>query len=70
MRPRQLGGLLLAVGAALALIGLGAIAEDLWPDGEISAASLLLDLLLFVVPGLVLMGIGAKVGRARERRTR
>ena len=59
MRPRRLGGLLLAVGAALALIGLATIAEDLWPDGEISPASLLLDLLLFVVPGLVSMGIGA-----------
>ena len=70
MRPRQLGGLLLVAGGALALIGLAAIAEDLWPDGEISGASLLLDLLLFVVPGLVLMGIGAKLGRARERRTR
>jgi hypothetical protein len=62
-RQRQVGGVVLAVGAVLVVIGLSAIAADLWPDGEITGASFLIDVLLFVLPGLVAMGIGARIGR-------
>jgi 3-oxoacyl-(acyl-carrier-protein) synthase len=36
---RRLGGVVLAFGAGLVLISLGAIAADLGPDGEITGAS-------------------------------
>jgi hypothetical protein len=65
IRRRQLGGFVLAVGALLVVIGLGVIAADLWPDGAITGASFLVDVLLFVLPGLVAMGIGARIGRSR-----
>ena len=62
-RRRQVGGVVLAVGAVLVVIGLREIATDLWPDGEITGASFLVDVLLFVLPGLMAMGIGARIGR-------
>jgi hypothetical protein len=67
-RSRQFGGFVLVVGAVLVMIGLGAIAADLWPDGEITGASFLVDVLLFVLPGLVAMGVGARIGRSRDAR--
>jgi hypothetical protein len=67
-RSRQFGGFVLVVGAVLVMIGLGAIAADLWPDGEITGASFLADVLLFVLPGLVAMGVGARIGRSRDAR--
>jgi hypothetical protein len=51
---RLIGGLLLAV-----------IAADLWPDGAITGADFLRDVLVFIVPGLVAMWAGAKIGRRR-----
>ena len=67
-RSRQFGGFVLAVGAVLVMVGLAAIAADLWPDGEITGASFLVDVLLFVLPGLVAMGVGARIGRSRDAR--
>ena len=68
IRRRRLGGVVLAVGAGLVVIGLGAIAADLWPDGEITGASFLVDVLLFVLPGLVAMSVGARIGQSRDGR--
>jgi hypothetical protein len=39
IRRCRLGGVVLTVGAGLVVIALGAIAADLWPDGEITGAS-------------------------------
>jgi hypothetical protein len=68
IRRRRLGGIVLAVGAGWVLIGLGAIAADLWPDGEITGVSFLVDVLLFVLPGLLAMGVGARIGQSRDGR--
>jgi hypothetical protein len=67
IRRRQLGGVVLAVGAGWVVIGLGTIAGDLWPDGEITVASFLVDVLFFLLPGLVAMGVGARIGRRGGR---
>jgi len=68
INQRRLGGILLALGALLVLIGLGSIAVDLWPDGEITAASFLIDVVVFILPGLVAIGAGATIGRNRPGR--
>jgi hypothetical protein len=68
IRRRQLGGVVLAVGAGWVVIGLGAIAGDLWPEGEITGASFLVAVVLFVLPGLAAMAVGARIGRRRGGR--
>lgn len=62
MTRRQLGGALVVVGVVLIVAGVYAILADLWPDSEISAASLIADL-LFLLPGLLALVVGAMVGR-------
>lgn len=66
MSRRALGGSLVTVGSIAALAGIYLIAADLWPDGEISAASFLFDALLLVIPGLLLIGAGAVIGREEK----
>jgi hypothetical protein len=66
VNQRVLGGGLVAVGSIAALAGIYLIAADLWPDGEISTASFLFDVLLLVVPGLLLIGAGAVIGREQK----
>ena len=68
IRRRQFGGVVLAVGAGWVVIGLGATAGDLWREGEITGASFLVAVVLFVLPGLVAMGVGARIGRRRDGR--
>ncbi len=63
MTRRQLGGALVVVGVVLIVAGVYAILADLWPDSEISAASLIADLLFFLLPGLLALVVGAMVGR-------
>jgi len=63
---RVLGGSLVAVGSIAVLAGIYLIAADLWPDGEITPASFLFDVLLLVVPGLALIGAGAVIGREQK----
>ena len=58
--PRLIGGLL-AAGAGLIVTGFYEIAADLWPDGAITTADFLMDVRLFLVPGLIAMGVGARV---------
>jgi hypothetical protein len=65
-RARLVGGLLLAIGIALVLIGFYVIAADLWSDGAITEADFLADVLRLILPGLVAMGAGARIGRRRE----
>jgi hypothetical protein len=63
MTRRQVGGGLLAVGAALVLLGVHDLAEELWPDGRGPTGQVLLDLLVLVLPGLVAMAAGTSINR-------
>jgi len=66
--PRALliGGVLLVIGIVLCLIGFYVIAQDLWPYGENRRSHVLGHFLFFIVPGLVAMWAGAKIGRRRR----
>lgn len=63
MTRRQIGGALVILGVVLIIVGVYEILADLWPDGEISHASLVADLLLFLLPGLLALVVGATIGR-------
>jgi hypothetical protein len=62
--------LLIVLGAIWAVIGLGDIVSMPW-GGEHSSAlltfGLMFNVILFVIPGLILFGIGGLLGRNRSR---
>ena len=68
MTRREIGGVLLVVGAAMTALGLYDLGYDFWPDGELTTGRLLLDMGLLILPGLFAMGIGAGLGRRAGRR--